>query len=105
MYGFRYFNSDYRSNLFDDLDHSIRVAVREIDDKSLTQIHDSWNDVKRRRELEMIDNIRTYSREHENDLGVFFIWAAQRRAIIRIVQNKNEFKGFYWNFNNNDGYP
>ncbi len=104
MYGFRYLNSDYCSNLFDDLDSSIRVAIQEIDDKSLTQVHDSWNGMKKRRELEMIKNIRTYSREHKYDLGVFFIGAAHRSAIIQIVQNKNESEGVHWNFNNYDSY-
>jgi hypothetical protein len=104
MYGFRYLNSDYCSDLFDDLDRFIRVAVQQTGDKSLTEVHDSWNAVKKRRELEMIKNIRTYSREHEYHLGVFLIGAAHRRAIIQILQNKNEPEEICWNYNNYDGY-
>ena len=102
MYGFRYLNSDYCSNLFDDFDCFIRDAIQEIDDKSLTQVHDSWNAMTERREFEMIKNIRTYSKEHKYDIGVFFIGAAHRRAIIQIIQNKDESEGIYWNFNNYD---
>jgi hypothetical protein len=94
MYGFRYLNSDYCSDLFDDLDRFIRVAVQQTGDKSLTEVHDSWNAVKKRRELEMIKNIRTYSREHEYHLGVFLIGAAHRRALFKYSRTRMNLKEF-----------
>ena len=103
MYGFRYLNSEYCSNLFDDLDSSIRAALQRLDDKSLTQIHISWTAIMERREYEMMKNIRIYSIEQKYDTGVFLIGAAHRKAIIQRIQNENESAGVFWKITNHDG--
>ena len=93
-----YLNSEYCSNLFDDLESSIRAALQRLDDKSLTQIHISWTAIMERREYEMMKNIRIYSIEQKYDTGVFLIGAAHRKAIIqRISKRKRICRGFLEN--------
>ena len=102
QYGFKYLNSIYCMDIYSQIYQSMYVALKKIDDKKLIQIYESWNNVMEKRENEMIKNIYTYSKEHEYNMGVFFIGAAHRKSIIQLIEksNNNESVKINWNYSN-----
>ncbi len=102
QYGFKYLNSIYCIDIYNQIYQSMELALKEIDDKKLIQIYESWNNIMEKRENEMIKNIYKYSNDHEYNMGVFFIGSAHRKSIIQLIEkyNKKECIKINWNYNN-----
>lgn len=85
-YGFKYLNSIYCDNLYNELYKTIEYTLQKINDDKLLQTFKTWNDVNEKREYEMIKNIYSYSKEHSFNRGLFLIGAAHRRSIVNKIE-------------------
>lgn len=85
-YGFKYLNSIYCNNLLHELYKMIEKALHKINDDKLFQTYKLWNDIIEKREYEMLNNIYSYSKDHNYNRGLFFIGAAHRGSIINKIQ-------------------
>lgn len=102
QYGFKYLNSIYCIDINSQIYQAMEVALKKADDIKLIQIYESWNNVIKNRENEMIKNIYAYSKEHEYKKGVFFIGAAHRKSIIQLIDKYNSEESVKINWNYND---
>jgi hypothetical protein len=85
-YGFKYLNSIYCDNLWNDCYNAMKNTLQKLNDDRLFQIYKTWNDIKEKREIEMIKNIYSYSQKNIFNKGIFFIGAAHRESIMRKIQ-------------------
>ncbi len=104
QYGFKYLNSIYCNNLQNELYKSMTKALEKINDDKLFQTYKLWNDVIEKREIEIINNIYSYSEKHKYNRGLFFIGAAHRESIINKIQKHPgmEYITLNWNYSNYD---
>jgi len=104
QYGFKYLNSIYCNNLYNELNNAIENTIQKINDSKLLQTYKLWNDVNEKRENEIINNIYNYSKEHRFSRGLFFIGVGHRESIINKIQNyvEEEYVKLNWNYNNYD---
>ncbi len=100
QYGFKYLNSEYCSTNQADLSDVIEKTLEKLNDEELFQIHKEWNDLIEKREIEMIDNIYQYCREHDFERGLFFIGAAHRKSIIEKIKARSADITVAWNHDN-----
>lgn len=103
-FGFKYLNSIYCNNLFDELYNTMENTLQKNNNDKLFQTYKAWNDVNSKREYEMINNIYNYSIDHRFNRGLFFIGAAHRKSIIDKIQKhpRAEYVQLNWNYNNYD---
>jgi hypothetical protein len=83
-YGFAYLNSDHCSKLNAEIDVETRSTIERIGDPELTALFDLWNSTIRRRDVEMITNIRQYCAVSTLERGVFLVGAAHRQSLIEL---------------------
>ncbi len=102
QYGFKYLNSVYCDNLHNELYNAIEKALETINDEKLFQTYKLWNDNIEKREYEMINNIYSYCENNKFNTGLFFIGAAHRESIIKIIQKHagTENVEINWNYSN-----
>jgi hypothetical protein len=81
-YGFAYLNSEHCSTLWSDINSEMLRTLQILNDSRLSAIYDSWRETLVSREAHMMDNIRTYCREHAFEKGAFLLGAAHRQPII-----------------------
>jgi hypothetical protein len=103
-YGFKYLNSIDCNEFQNELYNAIEKALQKINTDKLFQTYKLWNDVMKKREYEMINNIYSYSKEHRFNRGLFFIGAAHRETIINKIQKHagTEYVKLNWNYSNYD---
>jgi hypothetical protein len=103
-YGFQYLNSDESENIHSELSVEIRETLKKIKDCGLMEIWNTWEDVEQKREVEMINNIYSFSKNNEFKTGLFLIGAAHRRSIISKIENRmsNESGLVNWNYRKYD---
>jgi hypothetical protein len=88
QYGFKYLNSIYCVNLNNELYKVIETALQRINNDKFFQTFKLWKDVIEKRDIEMMNNIYNYSKDHRFDRGLFFIGAAHRESIIKKIQQR-----------------
>lgn len=99
QYGFAYLNSKYCSDLWLELNASIKAVVEHIGDEHLSETYDQWKDVIEHRDREMTKNIQKYAEEHEFDRGVFLVGAAHRSSIVKKIHMEIS-ESVIWNYDN-----
>jgi hypothetical protein len=107
-YGFNYLNSIYCSNINKDKYEEMETTLKMLNNKKLSEIYETWNNIHEKRENEMIINIYNYCKENIFDRGLFFIGAAHRESIIAKIkkynENETELLNIKWNYLDYDNY-
>lgn len=105
-YGFKYLNSAQCVNDYKEVYNAIEEFLESENDEKLVQIYKSWNDIIRKRDIEMISNIYKYCNNHSFNRGLFFIGAAHRESIIDLIQSNvanDKDNCICWNYSCHDG--
>ncbi|AFM12141.1 hypothetical protein [Turneriella parva] len=105
MYGFGYLNSAHFEKVNRNLENAIEQALQIINEVELWEIHKSWNEHMKKRESTMVANIYRYFEQKPFETAVFYIGAAHRGAIKRLIQDYEmaQKANLRWNYDRYEG--
>lgn len=86
--GFAYLNSEHCSELWSNVHQEMASAIMRMDDPSLVEAFDLWNETLYRREKEMVKRIQIYCSQNVFGRGMFLVGAAHRRGIINMARQQ-----------------
>lgn len=81
-HGFAYLNSERCSQLWTDVYEAMRVAVEQLADRRLAELHDLWTTTNELRDQAMLQGIEDYSKLQPFETGVLLVGAAHRQPIL-----------------------
>ena len=81
-HGFPYLNSERCSQLWTDAYEAMRLAVEQLADRRLIELHHMWTTTHHRRDEAMLKGIEDYSKKRRFEVGALLVGAAHRRTIL-----------------------
>ena len=81
-HGFSYLNSERCSQRWTDVYVAMRVAVEQLADRRLTELHDLWTTTNELRDQAMLQGIEDYSKLQPFETGVLLVGVAHRQSIL-----------------------
>jgi hypothetical protein len=86
--GFSYLNSDHNDELLTEIIILKDRILKTINDENLLCIANLEKEVTEKREIEIIDNIYKFSKEHKYNNAILFIGSGHRNSIIDQVEKR-----------------